>query len=49
METYCGVKMTQIGFLEFWEFVWRERTNLWRFLKWTGDMDRYAHPKPKTL
>jgi len=49
IETYCGVKMTQIGFLEFWEFLWRERTNLWRFLKWTGEMDRYAHPKPKSL
>jgi len=21
IETYCGVKMTQIGFLEFWEFL----------------------------
>jgi hypothetical protein len=48
IETYCGVKMTQIGFLEFWEFLWRERSSLWRFLKWTGEMDRYAHPKPKT-
>jgi hypothetical protein len=47
IETYCGVKMTQIGFLEFWEFLWRERVSLWRFLKWTGEMDRYAHPKPK--
>jgi hypothetical protein len=47
IETYCGVKMTQIGFLEFWEFLWRERSNLWRFLKWTSEMDRYAHPKPK--
>jgi len=47
IETYCGVKMTQIGFLEFWEFLWRERLSLWRFLKWTGEMDRYAHPKPK--
>ena len=45
IETYCGVKMTQIGFLEFWEFLWRERANLWRFLKWTAEMDRYAHPK----
>jgi hypothetical protein len=36
IETYCGVKMTQIGFLEFWEFLWRERANLWRFLKWTA-------------
>jgi len=48
IETYCGVKMTQIGFLEFWEFLWRERTSLWRFLKWTAEMDRYAHPKPKS-
>jgi hypothetical protein len=47
IETYCGVKMTQIGFLEFWEFMWRERKSLWRFLKWTGEMERYAHPKPK--
>jgi hypothetical protein len=49
IETYCGVKMTQIGFLEFWEFMWRERASLWRFLKWTGEMERYAHPKPKSL
>jgi hypothetical protein len=48
IETYCGVKMTQIGFLEFWEFVWRERSNLWRFLKWTAEMERYVHPKPQS-
>ena len=47
IETYTGVKMTQIGFLEFWEFMWRERGELWRFLKWTAEMERHAHPKPK--
>ncbi|MGA2103000.1 MAG: hypothetical protein ABSG34_17965 [Candidatus Sulfotelmatobacter sp.] len=47
IETYTGVKMTQIGFLEFWEFVWRERNELWRFLKWTGEMERWVNPKPK--
>ena len=47
IETYTGVKMTQIGFLEFWEFVWRERRELWLFLKWTGEMERYVNPKPK--
>ena len=47
METYTGVKMTQIGFLEFWEFLWTERGSLWRFLKWTGEMDRYVHPGAK--
>ena len=45
IETFTGVKMTQIGFLEFWEFLWIERTSLWRFLKWTVEMDRYVHPK----
>jgi hypothetical protein len=40
--------MTQIGFLEFWEFMWRERHELWRFLTWTGEMERYVHPKPKS-
>ncbi len=48
IETYCGVKMTQIGFLEFWEFMWRERRDLWRFLKWTGEMERHVHPNPKS-
>src|SRR6516162_7749634 len=44
IETYTGVKMKQIGFLEFWEFMWRERRELWRFLRWTGEMERWAHP-----
>jgi len=48
IETYTGVKMTQIGFLEFWEFCWTERANLWRFLKWTAEMDRRVHPKAKS-
>src|SRR2546428_11976303 len=47
IETYCGVKMHQIGFLEFWEFLWRERGNLWRVLRWAGEMGRYVHPSPK--
>jgi len=48
IETYSGVKMREIGFLEFWEFVWRERRDLWRFLNWTGEMERYVNPRPKT-
>jgi hypothetical protein len=47
IETFTGVKMTQIGFLEFWEFLWIERGSLWRFLKWTAEMDRYVHPGAK--
>jgi len=47
IETYCGVKMSQIGFLEFWGFMWRERAELLRYLKWTVQMDGHAHVKPK--
>jgi len=47
IETYCGVKMSQIGFLEFWGFMWRERAELLRYLKWTVQMDGHAHFKPK--
>jgi hypothetical protein len=28
--------------------MWRERRDLWRFLKWTSEMERYVHPKPKS-
>jgi hypothetical protein len=49
METYSGVKMQQIGFLEFWGFMWRERRNLKRFLEWTTEMERYARPQEKNL
>jgi hypothetical protein len=39
--------MQRIGFLEFWEFLLRERGSLWRFLKWTAEMERYARPTTK--
>ena len=47
IETYTGVKMTDIGILEFFEFMWKERAELFRFLQWTAEMERYARPKPK--
>lgn len=47
IETYCGIKMTQIGFLEFCGFMWHERKNLSQFLRWTGEMKQYARVKPK--
>jgi hypothetical protein len=47
IETYCGVKMNQIGLVEFWGFMWRERAQLVRFLKWTAEMERFARRKPK--
>ena len=47
IETYTGLKMDKIGFFAFWSFLWRERVELLRFLKWTGEMENYARPKPK--
>ena len=47
IETYTGVKMKDIGFLEFFEFMWKERAELFLFLQWTAEMERYARPKPK--
>jgi hypothetical protein len=46
METYTGVKMQSIGFLEFWRLMWRERKQMLRFLRWTAKMDNYARLKP---
>lgn len=47
MEAYSGVRMDRIGFIEFWGFAWRERVPLFRFLRWTGSMERYARVKPR--
>lgn len=47
IETYCGVKMDQVGFLEFWGFLFRERVNLRHFLLWTAQMESYARAKPR--
>ena len=46
IETYCGVKMDKIGFLEFWGFMWRERARLAGFLEWSSEMRNYARTKP---
>jgi hypothetical protein len=27
--------------------MWRERRELWRFLRWTGEMERWVQPRPK--
>lgn len=47
IETYSGVKMNAVGFWSFLGFMWSERIQLFRFLKWTAEMERYARVKPK--
>ena len=39
METYWGTAADEIGFREFWRFVWDHRADLTRFLKWAMRME----------
>ncbi len=47
IETYTGVKMHNVGMFEFIGFMWRERSQMARFLQWTAEMEQYARVKPK--
>jgi hypothetical protein len=38
METYWGVPAAEIGFGDFWRFIWRHRRDLTRFLAWAERM-----------
>jgi hypothetical protein len=38
IETYWGLHAEQIGFREFWMFVWAHRVELARFLQWAERM-----------
>ncbi len=38
IETYSGLHAEKITFGEFWRFVWQERVELWRYLKWAARM-----------
>lgn len=40
IETYSGMRAEEIGFRQFWRFVWRERGRLWRFLTWVAEMEK---------
>jgi len=40
IETFSGLHAEQIGFREFWHFVWQRRHDLLRFLDWADRMDR---------
>ena len=46
IETYSGIKASEVGVREFWDFCWHERREFFRFLNWTARMRRYARGKP---
>ncbi len=39
IETYSGLHADSIDFKSFWRFMFSERRELVRFLKWAGRMD----------
>lgn len=40
IETYSGMKAEEISASDVLRFVWREKGNLFRFLKWTGQIGK---------
>ncbi len=42
IETYWGLHVGDIGFREFWKFVWLRRRDLLRYLRWAARM-RFSH------
>ena len=52
IETYSGMKAEELTPRDIFAFVWREKGNLLRFLRWTGRMDLWkkagAHRAPGT-
>lgn len=38
VETYSGKKAESLTFLEFWQFLWRNKASMWRYLRWTSRM-----------
>ncbi len=42
IETYSGMKADEIKPGDMARFVWREKLHLLRFLKWTGQIEKYV-------
>jgi hypothetical protein len=49
IETYSGLPAAQIGFTEFWSFLWKERKRLARFLGWVGEMEAWRKDRSLTV
>jgi hypothetical protein len=45
METYGGLDANDITFMRFWNFLWTERRELLRYLRWAGRMRKKAQQK----
>jgi hypothetical protein len=41
IETYSGMKAEELRFRDMLAFIWREKGNLFRFLRWTERMEAW--------
>jgi len=42
LETYSGQRADTVRVGDFWNLFWKEKKQLLRFLRWTGEMGHYA-------
>ena len=42
LETFTGKHAEEVGPRDFWRFLWSERRQLLRFLRWLAEMRSYA-------
>ena len=45
IETYSGMKADDISALDMLRFTWRERANLFSFLKWAANLEKQSAGK----
>jgi len=45
IETYSGIKADDISALDMLRFTWRERANLFSFLKWASNLEKQSAGK----
>ena len=45
LETYSGKWAESVTAKDFWEMFWKEKRQVIRFLRWTGEMKGYAEPE----
>jgi hypothetical protein len=42
LETFTGKHAEEVGPRDFWEFMWAERRQIFRFSRWLDEMREYA-------
>lgn len=45
LETYSGKWAESVELKDFWEMFWKEKRQVMRFLRWTGEMKGYAEDR----